>query len=104
MCDGGRSDPQVVRSDHVTAFGEFGPHPGVHSSNLVGDRDCGQPGEQMLDERVALRAAGSARSMHAMEEFAHRDDANCPLLIAEKPVDFRVANAVLGIDQKIRVD
>lgn len=104
MCDRGRGDPEIVRTDELTALGELRPYVCVNTSHLFGDRDGLQPGKEMLDKGAAASASSPGRAMNSVQQLADSDHADRSLLLANQPIDRRRADAALEINQQVSVD
>lgn len=59
-------------ADDLSPLGQLGPDVGVNAGHGIGDLDCVQSRQQMLDERASSSTARSCRAVHAVQEVATR--------------------------------
>ena len=77
-------NPEVVRADLLAAAREVCPNLGVDACNRLRDGDRIERSENVLNERSPPGPASARGSMNAVEQLAHGDHADGPLLVAQK--------------------
>lgn len=75
----------------------------MHAGNRLRDRNRVEGREETLDERLPPSSPATPRSMHAVEELAHRDHTDRPLLLAEDVLEAYQRSA-LRLHDQIRVN
>jgi hypothetical protein len=100
---GGRY-PEVVCADELPPARELGPNVSVNARDLLGDLNCPHASEQMFDECAAASARCAPRAMHAVQELADGDDADRPVLIADRALNIRIGDTALEVDEHVGVD
>jgi hypothetical protein len=68
----------------------------MDAGHPIGDGDRWQAREQVLDERAATSPSRAAGAVDAVQQLAHRDDADRAILDTEEPLDLDGANTALG--------
>jgi hypothetical protein len=60
-----------VSADELAALRELSPDVGVNASDLLGDRDRMEIGQEVLDKRGAAGARGSGCAMNAVQQLTN---------------------------------
>lgn len=99
---GGR-DPEVVRPDDGSVRSELRPGISMHPCHRFRDRHGVELVEDLLDRGVPCDPLAWRCAAHALEELAHRDDADQAVLVTSDRLDSETAALVLdedaGVDQ-----
>ena len=72
--------------------------------DLFCDLDRSHPGRNVLDERSASRVLRARRTVHAVQQFADRDDADRAVLVSDCVLDLRIGDTAFEICQHVGVD
>jgi hypothetical protein len=86
---GGGGDPEVVRADWPATSAEIGPDFGMNAGNGLGNRKRLQPRQHVLDEGTAPRSVRSRSPGNAVEQLAHRNDADRSMLVTDQCLERR---------------
>lgn len=70
MGKSGRSDPEIVGADDLTASCKLRPDLGVHARDDLGDRDRVEACKDVLNEGSPCRTDGPVCAVHSMQQLA----------------------------------
>lgn len=82
MRQGRRGDPEIMSANDEAAPAQVGPGFGMDPRYRLGDRHRIDAGEDVFDEGPPAGSSCSSCSVHTLQQFADRDDADSPLLVA----------------------